>query len=333
MQVISRLEDIAPEYALPVVTMGNFDGVHLGHRRLIQSVVARAAEIGGTPMAITFHPHPLCMLVPDYAPVQIQTLRQKLAVIESLGITVTVVVPYDEKIAGTSARDFALDVLCERLRIKEIYVGPNFAFGHRRQGSVNLLKEIGREKGFLAEKTPQVEFRGTRVSSTVVRQALVYGQVSLARRLLARPFALEGTVIRGAGLGSKLRIPTANLRAENELIPRRGVYITQLRAGGDSWAGVTNIGFRPTVDGEEGAALSIETHALDFNQDIYGKRISVEFWRRVRDERRFASLDDLIARIQKDKESARRYFRWLGRAGQVNPDICRDSSVQHHALI
>ena len=228
MKVISRLEDLAPEYTLPVVTMGNFDGMHLGHRRLIQSVVARAAKIGGTPMAITFYPHPLHMLVPNHAPVQIQTLSQKLAVIESLGIPVTVVIPYNEKLAGTSARDFALDIFCERLRVSEIYVGPNFAFGYRRQGSVNLLKEIGREKGFLAEKIPQVEFRGTRVSSTAVRQALVYGQVALARRLLARPFTLEGTVIHGIGLGTKLQIPTANLSTENELIPRRGVYITRL---------------------------------------------------------------------------------------------------------
>ena len=319
MRVISRLEDIAPEYALPIVTMGNFDGVHLGHRELIQSVVTRATEIGGTPMAITFHPHPLHMLAPNNAPVQIQTLPQKLSVIKSLGIPVIVVIPYNEKLAGTSARDFALDVLCEKLRIREIYVGPNFAFGHRRQGSINLLKEIGREKGFLAEKIPQVEFRGTRVSSTTVRQSIVCGQVALARRLLALPFTLEGTVIRGAGLGSKLKIPTANMRAENELIPRRGVYITRLCIAGNSWTGVTNIGFRPTVNPEEEATLGIETHALDFYRDIYGKRIAVEFWHRLRDERRFDSLDELVNRIKKDKESALRYFRRLnmGRLGNA----------------
>jgi len=329
MKVIYRLEDIAPEYVLPVVTMGNFDGVHLGHRKLIKSVVTRAAEVGGTPIAITFYPHPLHMLAPNNAPMQIQTLPQKLAVIESLGIPVTVVIPYNEKLAGTGARDFALDVLCERLRIREIYVGPNFAFGHRRQGSVNLLKEIGREKGFLAEKIPQVEFRGARVSSTTVRQALVYGQAALARRLLARPFTMEGTVIHGMGLGSKLQIPTANLRTENELIPRRGVYITRLFVDGNHHAGVTNIGFRPTVDAEEGAALSIETHVLDFNQDIYGKRVAVEFWGRVRDERRFASLDELVARIRKDKESSLRYFRAI-RMQASTPASTRSTDVCLH---
>ena len=314
MKVISCLEDILPEYARPVVTMGNFDGVHIGHRKLIQSVAARAAKISGTPMVVTFHPHPLHLLAPDYAPARIQTPTQKLALIESLGVPVVVVIPYDEKLAGTDARDFALDVLCDRLRISEIHVGPNFAFGHRRQGSVGLLKEIGRDKGFTVEKIPQVEFRGTRVSSTAVRQALVCGQTALARRLLARPFMLEGIVIRGAGLGSKLQIPTANLRSENELIPRRGVYATRLCVDGNSLTSVTNIGFRPTIDVGNDTVLSIETHALDFDGDIYGRRVSVEFWNRIRDERRFTCLDALVTRIQKDKESARRYFRRLERA-------------------
>ncbi|MDR1726427.1 MAG: riboflavin biosynthesis protein RibF [Acidobacteriota bacterium] len=324
MKVVTRLEDLAPEHPLPVVTVGNFDGVHLGHRRLIQHVAARAAEIGGTPMVLTFHPHPLQLLVPNHAPMQIQPLDQKLAVIASLGIPVTAVIPYDAKLAETDARDFAVDVFCERLRAREIYVGPNFAFGRRRQGSVSLLKEIGRERGFLAEKIPQVEFRGTRISSTIVRQALLYGQAALARRLLARPFTLEGTVIHGRGLGAKLQIPTANLRTDNELIPRRGVYVTRLRVMGDpehaagtkgdgSCAAVTNIGFRPTVDADAGAALSIETHALGFDRDIYGRRVSVEFWHRLRDERRFAGQDELVARIRKDKENARRYFQWLGK--------------------
>jgi len=166
-----------------------------------------------------------------------------------------------------------------------------------------------------------VEFRGTRISSTIVRQALLCGQAALARRLLARPFTLEGTVVHGQGLGAKLQIPTANLRTDNELIPRRGVYVTRLRVmdgsetggRGGPYAAVTNIGFRPTVSAVAGAALSIETHALDFGQDIYGKRIAVEFWHRLRDERRFAGQDELVARIRKDKENARRYFRWLGK--------------------
>src|SRR5512138_1956674 len=217
MKTIYRLEELTPAYPSPIVTIGNFDGVHLGHQNLMKDLVARAEKIGGTAVVVTFYPHPLQVLAPNNAPLQIQTLDQKLATIESLGIPLVVVIPFDTDLAQTSARDFAIG-LWERLRLKEIYVGPNFAFGHRRQGSISLLKEIGEEKGFLAGKIHQVQFRGNRVSSTVIRQALISGQVGLARRLLGRPFALKGVVIHGTGTGTRLQIPTANLQTSNELI-------------------------------------------------------------------------------------------------------------------
>jgi len=311
MKVIYRLEDLTPDYPAPIVTIGNFDGVHLGHQNLMRDLVQRAARIGGTPVVLTFNPHPLQVLAPNNAPLQIQTLDQKIAILESLGIPLVVIIPFDMQLAQTSARDFAVKVLWERLHLREIYVGPNFAFGHRRQGSFNLLKEIGEEKGFVAGKIHQVQFRGNRVSSTAIRQALVSGQVGLARRLLARPFALEGTIIRGMGLGSKWRIPTANLQTVNELIPRQGIYVTMLRLEGRRWHGVTDIGYRPTIRQEGIPALSIETHVLDFNQDIYGKSITLEFLMRLRDERRFTHEQALVAHIQKDIRSARRYFDWL----------------------
>ena len=311
MRVIYRLEELTPEYPAPVVTIGNFDGVHLGHQNLMRDLVARAAKIGGTPVVLTFHPHPLQVLAPNNAPLQIQTLDQKIATIESLGIPLVVVIPFDMQLAQTSARDFAVKTLWERLHLKEIYVGPNFAFGHRRQGSFNLLKEIGEEKGFLAGKIHQVQFRGNRVSSTAIRQALISGQVGLARRLLARPFALQGVIIHATGMGTKFEIPTANLQTPNELIPRRGVYVTMLGAEGRRHSSVTNIGFRPTVNREEAASLSIETHVLDFSEDIYGKKVSLEFLVRLRDERRFSGEQALIAQIHKDMGNARRYFHWL----------------------
>jgi riboflavin kinase/FMN adenylyltransferase len=313
MRIIYRLEELTPEYPAPVVTIGNFDGVHLGHQNLIRDLSLRAAKIGGTPTVLTFHPHPLQVLAPNNAPLQIQTLDQKIATIESLGIPLVVVIPFDMQLAQTSARDFAVKMLWERLRPKEIYVGPNFAFGNRRQGSFNLLREIGEEKGFLTGKIHQVQFRGSRVSSTAIRQALVSGQVGLVRRLLARPFALEGEIIHGTGLGSRLQIPTANLQTPNELIPRRGVYVTMLTMEGRRHRSVTNIGFRPTVNAEEGATLGIETHVLDFGRNIYGKKVSIEFLVRLRDERRFSGAQALIAQIQKDIRDARRYFTWLER--------------------
>ncbi len=311
MKIIHRLEELAAEYPSPVVTIGNFDGVHLGHQNLMRDLIARAAKIGGTAVVLTFHPHPLQYLAPNNAPLQIQTLDQKLAVMESLGISHIVVIPFNMQLAQVSARDFAVGILWEKLRPKEIYVGPSFAFGNRRQGSFNLLREIGEEKGFLVGKIHQVQFRGSRVSSTAVRQALISGQVSLTRRLLARPFALEGTITHGTGLGAKLQVPTANLQTPNELIPRRGVYVTRLGVGGCRYPGVTNIGLRPTVNTGEAASLSIETHVLDFSQDIYGKKVTLEFLVRLRDERCFSGQQALVEQIQKDIGNARRYFHWL----------------------
>jgi riboflavin kinase/FMN adenylyltransferase len=264
-------------------------------------------------MVVTFNPHPLQVLAPNNAPLQIQTLAQKLVVMESMGIPLVVVVPFNMQLAQTSARDFTVQVLWEKLHPREIYVGPNFAFGHRRQGSFNLLKEIGEEKGFWVGKIHQVQFRGNRVSSTSIRQALVSGQVGLARRLLARPFELIGSIVQGKGLGARLQIPTANLQTPNELIPRRGIYVTLLGIDGRKYRSVTNIGFRPTVDRDAAASLSIETHVLDFEKSIYGKNVSLEFLVRLRDERRFAGAIDLAAQIQKDIVNARRYFRWLKR--------------------
>jgi riboflavin kinase/FMN adenylyltransferase len=313
MKVLYSLEELAPEYPAPVVTIGNFDGVHIGHQNLLRDMVARAAGIGGTPIVLTFHPHPLQVLAPNNAPLQIQTLNQKLAFIESLGIPLAVVIPFDMELAQTSARDFAVRMLWERLRFKEIYVGPNFAFGHRRQGSFNLLKEIGEEKGFTAGKIHQAQFRGNRVSSTAIRQALISGQVGLARRLLARPFALEGRIVYGTGLGSQLKISTANLQTPNELIPRRGVYVTILSFEQRRYRGVTNIGFRPTVNRQDSASLSIETHVLDFNGNLYNKEVILELLMRLRDEKQFSSRDSLVAQIHKDITKARRYFRWLER--------------------
>jgi riboflavin kinase/FMN adenylyltransferase len=240
-------------------------------------------------------------------------LDQRLATIESLGIPVVVVLPFTVQLAQISAREFAINALWEKLHFKEIYVGPNFAFGHRRQGSFNLLKEIGEEKGFSIGKIHQVQFRGNRVSSTAIRQALISGHVGLARRLLSRPFALEGRVVHGTGIGARFRFPTANLQTPNELIPRRGVYVTMLSVEGRRYKGVTNIGIRPTINKEESTPMSIETHVLDFNQVVYDREVILEFMVRLRDERRFPGVQALIAQIQKDVENARHYFRWLDR--------------------
>jgi len=322
MRVVNSPAELPHGCPKPVATIGNFDGMHLGHRQLMQDLIRRAAEVGGTATVVTFHPHPLQVLAPGNAPRQIQTLQQKLDAIASLGIQLVIVIPFDRALARTSARDFAAQVLWGNLRLSEIYVGPNFAFGHRREGSFGLLREIGDEKGFHVERIRQVQFRGSRVSSTAVRQALLGGQVQLARRLLGRPYSLAGEIVHGTATGSNLRVPTANLRTENELIPRMGVYITILTVEGRKLPAVTNVGVRPTVvpAGAE-APLTIETHVLDLDRDLYGLKVNLGFLLRLRDERRFEDKQALVAQIRRDVTRARRYFSHVE---PVAPGMLRD---------
>ncbi len=315
MKVVYRLEDLHTGLPHPVVTIGNFDGVHMGHTQLLRDLVKRAEAVRGTPAVITFHPHPLQVLAPDNAPRQIQTLDQKLAVMEKLGVRFVAVIPFTREFARLSARDFAVRILWETMGVQEIYVGPNFAFGHRREGSFNLLKEIGAEEGFFVGRIHQIQFRGNRVSSTAVRQALLAGQVALARRLLGRPPALEGEIVHGSAVGSELRVPTANLRTPNELVPRNGVYVSFLTVARRRYRAVTNIGVRPTVAAAESIAEPIiETHILDFKGDLYGQNATLELLLYLRDERRFDTKYLLRNQIQKDITRARRYFQWCERA-------------------
>ena len=323
MKVVHGLDRLPHALPRPVLTIGNFDGVHLGHQSLMRTLVTRAAAVGGSSLVLTFDPHPLQVLAPDNAPRQIQTLSQKLAALEALGIDVVVVQPFTRELAHVGAREFVTDILVERLRTQEIHVGASFAFGHRREGSFNLLKEMGEEFGFLVEKIHQVQFRGTRVSSTLVRQALISGQAGLARRLLGRPFALEGEIVHGAAVGASLKVPTANLLTRNELIPRTGVYVTFLNLAGRRRESVTNIGTRPTLTGQLDGPLTVETHVLDFEKELYGARVCVEFLMRVREERRFESTEVLVSRIKKDVTTARRFFEWVRR---VAPGCLADAA-------
>jgi riboflavin kinase/FMN adenylyltransferase len=310
MKVLYRLEQLSLPRA--VATIGNFDGVHLGHQELMRDLVERARQIQGTPLVVTFHPHPLQVLAPENAPRQIQTLDQKLAAMERLGIELVVVIPFTREFARTSASDFTEKILWEKLQLKEIYAGPNFAFGHRREGSFSLLKEIGEEKGFFVGRIHQIQFRGSRVSSTAVRQALLAGQVCLARRLLGRPFSLEGEIVHGSAVGAGINVPTANLRTSNELLPRNGVYAALLTVQARRHRAVTNIGVRPTVTSGKGVSEpSIETHVIDFTRDLYGQKVTLELLFYLRAERRFQNVQALVAQIGKDIERARRYFRWF----------------------
>jgi len=311
MKILRGLGELPHGCSQPVASIGNFDGVHVGHRKLMGDLVARSRAIGGTPTIVTFDPHPLDVLAPDNAPRRIQTFTQKAGIIESLGIELLLVIPFTREFARTGARDFVRHFLHEKFNLSEIYVGQNFAFGHRREGSFNLLKEMGQELGFHVGTIQLRSFRGARVSSTAVRQALVQGQVALARRLLGRPFSLEGEVVRGAATGALIRFPTANIRTGNDLVPRRGVYVTLLSVDRCPLRSVTNIGVRPTLTAASGEPpLTIESHVLDFSENIYGRRVRLEFLVHLREERRFGSVGALAAQIAADVGRARRYFRW-----------------------
>lgn len=308
MQAIrGALELAGAGYNYPVITIGNFDGLHLGHRRIIESVVASARRSGGTAAVMTFEPHPLRILAPEKAPDQLQTLEQKLRSLEQLGVDVTLVVPFTKELAACPAREFA-KMLGTKLGAREVHVGQNFSFGRGREGNVDLLKEVGRESGYQVEIIPPVRFRNLIVSSTLIRQLIRQGRVALAARLLGRCYSITGMVVEGRRVGATLGFPTANIAPENEIIPGFGVYVTLIHIDGRRRQSVTNIGLRPTFNAPA-AQPTVETFVLDFNQPLYGAKVELEFCFRLRDEKKFPSIEALAAQIERDAARAALYFR------------------------
>jgi riboflavin kinase/FMN adenylyltransferase len=255
---------------------------------------------------ITFDPHPRAVLHPESAPPLLQTLDQKVEGFGVLGIEQTIVVRFDEAFSQIRAEDFLRDVVKDRLHAKEVYLGCGFAFGHDREGNIELLRRASQELGFFADEVPEVRFRNSRVSSSKVRQLLAEGKVNLARRLLGRPYGVEGLVERGAERGRTIGFPTANLHPKNRVIPRNGVYVTGTLIDGQWRRSVTNVGVRPTF----GAATepSVETFVIDCAGDLYGDVVRVRFLYRLRDEKKFGSIDELTTQIGYDVNRAQRYF-------------------------
>jgi riboflavin kinase/FMN adenylyltransferase len=289
-----------------VLTLGVFDGLHLGHQLIMKTVVERAREIGAVPTVITFDPHPRAVLHPESAPPLLQTFDQKVEGFGVLGIEQTIVVRFTKDFSNVSARDFINDVVMDRLHAREVYLGKGFAFGHNREGNIELLKRLGGELGFIAGEVPEVKFRGQRVSSSKIRELLARGQVNLARRMLGRPYGVEGRVERGAERGHKLGFPTANLHPHNRVIPRNGVYVTGTLIEGQWRRSVTNIGLRPTFG--DASEPSVETFVLNWDGDLYGDVVRVRFLYRLRDERKFSSVDELTKQIKTDVARAEEYF-------------------------
>lgn len=291
-----------------IATIGNFDGVHLGHRRILETVVARARETGRPSVALTFEPHPLSVLRPDHAPRCLQTLRQKQETLEEIGVENLLVIPFTRDFSLTEPEEFVRSVLCARLAVSEIYLGSHFAFGRGKRGDISLLSRMGPECGFVASSVEEVIFDGEPVSSTRIRRAIARGDVSAARAMLGREYGIDGLVAKGDKVGRRIGYPTINLEPENELHPADGVYITRIhiRSFGRRFDCVTNIGRRPTV--YENYATVIETYVLDFSADVYGERVRLYFFERLREERRFPSVTALSDQIGRDIEETRKFF-------------------------
>ena len=293
-----------------VVTLGVFDGLHLGHQLVMKTVVDRARAIGAVPTVITFEPHPRAVLHPESAPPLLQTFDQKIEALGVLGIEQTIVIHFDKAFSQIRATDFLREVVVGRLQAKEVYLGRGFFFGHNREGNIGLLRTVSQELGFFADEVPEVRLRGKRIGSTRIRELLLAGRVNLARRMLGRPYGVEGPVVRGDERGARLGFPTANLHPHNRVIPRTGVYVTATLIEGQWRRSVTNIGTRPTFGDSRGS--SIETHIINWSGDLYGDVVRVRFLYRLRDEKKFGGIDELQRQIGYDVGRAQKYFAHAG---------------------
>ena len=311
MQVIHYPDDPRPPlWRQPVLALGNFDGMHRGHLKIIERVRRGAEERGSTAVAMTFDPHPSKIVRPDKAPPLLMTHQQKLEALARGGMHGVAIVRFTPELAQWDPETFVRSVLVEWLHVAEVWVGANFLFGHDRSGNFSLLRSLGARYGFRAEKIDPVRYKDFVVSSTRVRRLVSEGRVDEAGALLGHYYAIDGTVVQGQKRGRELGFPTANLCPDNELVPPVGVYATTANIDGVAYPALTNIGTRPTF--ESGDEHVIETHVLDMNKDMYGAKLRLGFVQRLRDEKKFDGVDALKAQIDADRARARDLFDRMG---------------------
>lgn len=300
-----------------VVAIGNFDGVHLGHLALVKRSKALAGDETSVAV-VSFEPLPQAFFRPAHPPARLTTVYQKLGLLDSAGVDIAWLMRFDESLAAMRAQAFAEMVLAGKLRAQAVIVGEDFRFGRNQEGDVQVLRSLGRDLGFVVETVPAVCCNGERISSSGIRTKLATGDFASAAEWLGRPFRMEGHVIRGAGLGRKLGYPTANLAIRAEPSPVVGVLAAYSRIAGGPWLpAVTNLGRRPAVEGREPL---LEVHFFDFDQDIYGQRLEVQFVAKLRDELNFGSLDELVAQMKEDEREARRRLAAAGSPGNEKLD-------------
>jgi riboflavin kinase/FMN adenylyltransferase len=299
-------------FANPVLTIGNYDGVHVGHRTIIDIVKLKAREIAGTAMLMTFHPHPLQILRPDKELPSITPIQEKMRLIDEAGIEVLLMVPFSEEFSQVSPESFVRDILIGKLGIKGLVVGYDFRFGRGGRGDIEGMRKYAQLFGFFVEVVDAVTIGGEKVGSNRIRKLLQLGEVEHANLLLGRPYMISGAVVKGKGRGRTFGFPTINLKTDFNLIPSNGVYISQVEYQGKKLPSVTNIGHNPTFGGQE---RTIEAFILDYDGDLYGQAMRFFFCRKIRDEIRFNDVSELQAQIERDVSAAREYFAERGRAG------------------
>ena len=308
MDVIRGLDKIPSKYECSVVTIGNFDGIHIAHQGLLRKVVEEAADRKCSSVVLTFEPHPQKILHPERRPFYLlTTLEEKLKLIEGLGIDAVILIEFTPEFSKTSAEQFVRGILWDRLHLEKLIIGHDTAFGNRKTGNETFLRSMGEKLGFDVEAIEGVQVEGILVSSTSIRHALQEGDVRRAMQLLGRPYNLRGPVVKGYRRGSEIGVPTANIASEKELIPARGVYAVTAEMEGRRHPGVLNIGYSPTFGDNR---LTVEVHLLDFpREELYGKPIEVFFIDRIRDEVKFENPQQLVRQIERDIERARELLK------------------------
>ena len=301
MRIVRGLKNFNERLPNPVLTLGNFDGVHLGHQAIFKKVIERAREINGTSVVFTFEPHPLKVLAPERSPRMLNTFHGKMKLFAAAGIDIVICANFTRTFAEQHPEDFARDVLHTQIGVSEVYVGYDYAFGKGREGSIDSLKEMGRTFGFGVGVVEAVQVNNHVVSSSVIRDLISSGNIEEAAELLGRRYAIEGEVVHGSHRGQTLGFPTANLKIANELIPAYGVYAVLAQVENKTIKGVASIGIRPTFDA---GPVSIEVYLFEFHEGLYGKEIELSFVRHLRAEKKFPNADALIEQIRKDVQDA-----------------------------
>lgn len=303
MKIIRGIKNLNVRFPAPVVTIGNFDGVHIGHQAIFRRVVERAMDLSGTSIALTFEPHPLKILAPERSPRLLNTLHSKMRLIEAAGMDVVICADFTRAFAEQNPEDFARSVLHEKIGAREVYVGYDYAFGRERKGSIDFLKKMGEAYGFYVGVVDAVSVDGVVVSSSLVRDLVSSGRVAEASKFLGRYYSIEGEVVKGARRGRMLGFPTANIHTSNELIPPLGVYAVLAIFNSERLKGAASIGTRPTFGG---GPVSIEVYLFDFEGDLYGKKMELCFIERLRGEEKFPDAQSLVRQMQRDVEQAKK---------------------------